>query len=696
VLGDFETWACSGAVTSDLSSDQSDTSGAPWNDPLLDTPDGDPNLASARSAVARLSATSPELITIGIGGNDLGFGETLTACVTGILVSSCAEEHNEELLERLETLREDGAWRNLFAEVREAAPQAHVAVLGYSHFYEKDDFFSACTDTGVRRSDQFWINYMIQLLNDAIREEAEAAGFQYIDIYEASTGRELCQGPGDERFLHGMILNLGSEAKVWAESYHPTPFGHRIVADIVQEELANPSVTAPEVFSLQNGETVDLRYRVKPSTPTAVFSISSASGAVGATLTSPDGTTIDATTTDPQVQVETIGGTQQFRITDPASGAWKIAVGATNVPASGAEVQVISHAYLPANKAPTAHMEATPTWDPSNVQFSADSSSDTDGWIPNYFWDFGDGESATGKNVTHQYAEPGKYSPTLTVRDDDGAIGFVKIAEPIHLPETLLYEHRALGSTASEIRITDDASSFDSPYWGPSLTDEQRDPASGPSVVYVSSENGQDVLRAPDSTSAYQTIATASSISSPSWSPDWSSIAFGATDSNGPGIFTVAADGLSAPERLTTDPLGSDSPTWSPDGTELAYARTTASGASEILTIQSDGTSATVIASGPELASPDWSPDGEQIAYAGPAGSAEYGLFIMGTDGSNPSQVVTSSEKVGQPAWSRSGKIIAYTITNTSRTDIWVVDTRTKFAEALIESAGYDGAPTWQ
>lgn len=53
------------------------------------------------------------------------------------------------------------------------------------------------------------------------------------------------------------------------------------------------------------------------------------------------------------------------------------------------------------------------------VTFNASSSSDPDGYITEYKWDFGDGDSATGKIVNHSYSLPGHYSVTLSVTDND-------------------------------------------------------------------------------------------------------------------------------------------------------------------------------------------------------------------------------------------------------------------------------------
>ena len=57
------------------------------------------------------------------------------------------------------------------------------------------------------------------------------------------------------------------------------------------------------------------------------------------------------------------------------------------------------------------------------VQFDASESSDEDGTISSYNWDFGDGETGTGKNVIHRYQNPGDYIVALSVTDNDGAVG---------------------------------------------------------------------------------------------------------------------------------------------------------------------------------------------------------------------------------------------------------------------------------
>jgi PKD repeat protein len=58
---------------------------------------------------------------------------------------------------------------------------------------------------------------------------------------------------------------------------------------------------------------------------------------------------------------------------------------------------------------------------PLTVQFDGTGSSDPDGAIRRYRWDFGDGDDGNGSQVEHTYSTAGTYQPTLTVIDKRGA-----------------------------------------------------------------------------------------------------------------------------------------------------------------------------------------------------------------------------------------------------------------------------------
>jgi len=90
----------------------------------------------------------------------------------------------------------------------------------------------------------------------------------------------------------------------------------------------------------------------------------------------------------------------------------------------GAEVSLwVDVVVDPPNVPPSAAFVFAPSWafPEAPVQFDASASSDADGVIVAYAWDLGDGAVGAGPMVEHAFPEPGLYSVTLTVTDDDGA-----------------------------------------------------------------------------------------------------------------------------------------------------------------------------------------------------------------------------------------------------------------------------------
>jgi PKD repeat protein len=129
-------------------------------------------------------------------------------------------------------------------------------------------------------------------------------------------------------------------------------------------------------------------------------------------------------------------GTEQItkNATGPASYIFKVCEAATTICSNPATAQFNGGA-APDNALPNAVF--TPTCSAGTCRF-ADGSTDPDGTVSGWQWNFDDGTSSTQRNPTHTFASAGSYQVRLTVTDDRGGQGTstkqVTVGDPPNSP----------------------------------------------------------------------------------------------------------------------------------------------------------------------------------------------------------------------------------------------------------------------
>jgi PKD repeat protein len=105
--------------------------------------------------------------------------------------------------------------------------------------------------------------------------------------------------------------------------------------------------------------------------------------------------------------------------------AYRYRVRAWNTGGSSPWSNIADVPPMSANQRPTAVMSALPSTGtaPLTVTFDGRGSTDSDGTVSSWAWNFGDGSVGGGALITHVYSNPGTYTALLTVTDNSGASG---------------------------------------------------------------------------------------------------------------------------------------------------------------------------------------------------------------------------------------------------------------------------------
>lgn len=116
-----------------------------------------------------------DLVTISIGGNDIGWGEVVAAC---LFADDATCQRASDASRALITEALPGLLRTVYTQVAERAPEAQVVVTGYAHLFtpQHGDYL------GASPAEQRTLNEGADLLNATIAGVAAEYGFTFADV----------------------------------------------------------------------------------------------------------------------------------------------------------------------------------------------------------------------------------------------------------------------------------------------------------------------------------------------------------------------------------------------------------------------------------------------------------------------------------------------------------------------------------
>lgn len=216
-----------GATLFDRSCTGADISNLVGRQLLLDKSKAPPQLEAVTAQT--------DLVTVGIGGNPAAaqaWSQTCPALRESDPEGSPCREHFLEEGEGTDliakVLRTER--RQLVATLKailKRAPQARVLVIGYPTIFP--DKGQCPRRLALAKGDVGYARETLDRLNHNLEQAAEKAGVEYVDVYAATRGHDICS---DEPWIQGRRNDAGV-----ALAYHPRAEEQQAVADLLLRKL---------------------------------------------------------------------------------------------------------------------------------------------------------------------------------------------------------------------------------------------------------------------------------------------------------------------------------------------------------------------------------------------------------------------------------------------------------------------------
>jgi len=178
----------------------------------------------------QLSALSAadSLVTVQVGGDDIGVGRIVTTCAALSLTSPsgdpCRQHYTAGGTDQLARAVTQTAPKvaSVLEAIRQRAPHARVLLVGYPQILPASG--NGCwPEVAVSRGDVPYLRGIETQLNTALAAAAAAHGVTFVNTYEASAGHDACQRPG-VKWVEGLIPTS------LAVPFHPNALGEQAMA----------------------------------------------------------------------------------------------------------------------------------------------------------------------------------------------------------------------------------------------------------------------------------------------------------------------------------------------------------------------------------------------------------------------------------------------------------------------------------
>ena len=235
---EWASWACAGAITKNV---------------LPKSLGGVPQAAKGQTYDRRTQLDSADLagadlVTITIGGNDVGFVEALEFCAVRNCNTPAFKQGRTQIIDDTKPLLE-----KVYKAVAERASDAQILVLGYPQLFPKTAAEQSCGGLSLFLGEQDMLRDLGTHLNDKIEaavKNVASSGvkIRFVPVAERFAGHEVCGSKG--RWLNGVSVTANAKRNFGDDqSFHPTldgqQDGYAAAVNAALKTKTNTNVSGP-------------------------------------------------------------------------------------------------------------------------------------------------------------------------------------------------------------------------------------------------------------------------------------------------------------------------------------------------------------------------------------------------------------------------------------------------------------------
>lgn len=194
-----------------------------------------------RTQVSFVKRYQPRAITLSIGGNDIGFSDIVTKCVTMNIKHQTCYNSYDQRMKLIKTV--DSVYTKLqqtYQQIMAADPGVHLYIIGYPQVVAHG---SCGINVQLNDTDIDVAQDLVAYLDWTIQQAANSVGAQYVDTQSALNGHRLCESRASDIAMNG--VTAGSDSGVFglkvigSESFHPNVLGHQLLAQAILSQTNN-------------------------------------------------------------------------------------------------------------------------------------------------------------------------------------------------------------------------------------------------------------------------------------------------------------------------------------------------------------------------------------------------------------------------------------------------------------------------